>query len=82
MRIYMQTQPSSETPPKFCHLILQKDLLEGWTVISETGNQGRAGRVKRQHFEAREAATDALEAQRDMHIKKGFKVVFMTSDTR
>lgn len=81
MRIYMQTPPSRENPPKFCHLILQKDLLEGWTVIRETGNQGRSGRVNKQHFEQRDDATSAIEKQRDLHIKKGFKVVFMAADS-
>lgn len=80
MRIYMQTPPSQDGPPKFCHLILEKDLLEGWTLVSETGSQGRAGRVKKLHFQERDAATDAIETQRDSHLRKGFKVVFMTAD--
>ncbi|MGB0720836.1 MAG: hypothetical protein ACPGU7_00440 [Gammaproteobacteria bacterium] len=56
--------------------MLQEDLIEGWTLIREAGAQGKAGRVKRQHFENRDAAMDALISARDQQIQKGFRVVF------
>jgi len=77
MRIYLQTPPADHTPPKFCHLILQKDLLDGWTIIREAGTQGRAGRIKKDYFTDLDAAETALTASRDQHIQKGFQVVFM-----
>lgn len=77
MRIYLQTRPVDHTPPKFCHLILQEDLLDGWTIIRETGTQGRAGRIKKDYFTDLDAAEAALTASRDQHIQKGFQIVFM-----
>ncbi len=76
MRIYLQTRPAADAPPKFCHLILQQDLLEGWSLVRETGDQGRAGRLTRRHFETHHEATEALSVARDKQIKKGFQVVF------
>ena len=46
MRIYMQIPPSDAGPPKFYHLHLQEDLLEGWTLVREWGYQGAGGRLK------------------------------------
>jgi hypothetical protein len=37
MRIYMQIPPSDAGPPRFYHLHLQEDLLEGWTPVREWG---------------------------------------------
>ena len=76
MRIYLQTHPADRTAPKVCHLILQKDLLDGWTIIRETGTQGRAGRVKKDYFTDLNAAESALAISRDQHIQKGFQVMF------
>lgn len=77
MRIYMQIPPEGDKAPRFCHLHLQEDLLEGWSLIRETGYQGARGRVTRQFFEDRDAAQAALMRQRDEQLKRGFQVVFM-----
>lgn len=76
MRIYMQTPPMDDTPPKFYHLFLQEDLLEGWTLVKEWGNQGSSGRLKREHYASREEAEDAMMKTRDAQTKRGYKVVF------
>ncbi|MCB1736313.1 MAG: WGR domain-containing protein [Gammaproteobacteria bacterium] len=76
MRIYMQTPLAAGDSPRFCHLILQKDLLEGWSLVRETGPQGRAGRVTKRHFQSQDDATEALTQERDLQIRKGFRVVF------
>lgn len=76
MRIYMQTPPSGDTNQKFCHLILQEDLLEGWSLVRETGSQGSAGRITKRHFGSQEDAAGALQKARDEQLKKGFRVVF------
>lgn len=76
MRIYMQTPPAAGDSPRFCHLILQKDLLDGWSLVRETGPQGRAGRVTKRHFESHDDATEALTEERDLQLRKGFRVVF------
>jgi predicted DNA-binding WGR domain protein len=79
MRIYMQIPPESDKAPRYYHLHMQEDLLEGWTLIREWGFQGAAGRVKKEHFLDREAAEAALMRTRDEQIKRGFLVVFMQS---
>ncbi|MBT3197371.1 MAG: hypothetical protein HN344_06580, partial [Gammaproteobacteria bacterium] len=40
MRIYMQTPPLEGVPPRFYQLQIQEDLLDGWTLIRESGIQG------------------------------------------
>lgn len=77
MRIYMQTPVTDDRPPRFCHLFLQKDLLEGWTLVREMGYQGERGRVTRRHYETWEAAQQALTAARDAQAQRGFRTVFV-----
>lgn len=77
MRIYMQIPPSDAGAPKFYHLHLQEDLLEGWTLVREWGFQGAGGRMVRDHYPDRETAEEAMFKLRDAQLKKGYKVVFM-----
>lgn len=72
----MQTLPSSDAPLRFCHLLLQQDLLGGWTLVREAGRQGGSGRVRREHFATRDEAEAALIRERDQHGRRGFRVVF------
>ena len=76
MRIYMQTQPAEDSKLRFFQLHIQADLLEGWTLIKESGQQGSPGKVNRTHFETQEEALAALIATHDKQLDKGFKVVF------
>ncbi|MGE0079956.1 MAG: WGR domain-containing protein [Thiohalomonadaceae bacterium] len=80
MRIYMQTPVTDEHPPRFYHLFLQSDLLEGWTLVREWGFQGSPGRVAREHFETREVAQEALMRHRDAQLGRGYRVVFAKGD--
>ncbi|MBD3609098.1 MAG: WGR domain-containing protein [Gammaproteobacteria bacterium] len=80
MRIYMQTPPNPEKPPRFYHLFLQEDLLDGWTLVKETGNQGSSGRLQREHYNSREEAQAALIKVRDAQVKRGYRVVFAKGD--
>ncbi len=77
MRLYMQIPASDDTPPRFYHLHLQEDLLEGWTLVKEWGNQGTASKVKRMHFTDREQAQLEFIRTRDQQIQKGYRVVFV-----
>lgn len=77
MRIYMQTPVVDDRPPRYYHLHLQEDLLEGWTLVREWGFQGSGGRIKRDHFLDRESAEQALMQSRDEQIKRGYRVVFL-----
>lgn len=77
MRIYMQIPALDEKPSRYYQLLLLEDLIDGWTLVREWGQQGRSGRVKKDHFDNRELAENALLRVRDSQLKRGFKVVFM-----
>lgn len=81
MRIYMQTAPMGDKPPRFYHLHLQEDLLEGWTLVRESGYQGSSGKVTKEYFSNRDAAMDALMKVRERQIKRGFRIVFAQGET-
>jgi predicted DNA-binding WGR domain protein len=76
MHIYLQNIAAGKKSPRFYHLMLQKDLLEGWTLIREWGAQGSPGRVRCDHHLTREDAISALINVRDAQIRRGFQVVF------
>ncbi|MBK8284065.1 MAG: WGR domain-containing protein [Ahniella sp.] len=76
MRIFMQTQPTAKEPPRYYHLILQQDLLGGWILIREWGQQGSRASGKKDYFEQREVAEEALTSARDQQLKKGFSIMF------
>ncbi len=82
MRIYMQIPPQGDKAPRFYHLHLQEDLLEGWTMIREWGYQGAAGRVKKEHFHEQADAEAALLQARDEQLKRGYQVVFMQAHSK
>jgi predicted DNA-binding WGR domain protein len=77
MRLYMQIPALDDQPARYYQLLLLEDLLDGWTLVREWGQQGRSGRVKKDHFENRDAAEAALIRVRDTQLNRGFKVVFM-----
>jgi len=72
----MQTQPTEDSKLRFFQLHLQADLLGGWTLIKESGQQGSPGRVNRTHFDTHEEALSALIATRDKQLEKGLQIVF------
>lgn len=72
----MQLQATADKPPRYYQLNIQQDLLEGWTLVREWGQQGSAGRVKRDHFETLEQAIKACMSVRDAQVQRGYQVVF------
>lgn len=72
----MQSLPGSPEPTRYYQLILQQDLLGGWTLIRESGQQGARGTLKREQFLDLDAAQVALMKARDQQLKKGYKVMF------
>lgn len=72
----MQSMPGSPEPQRYFQLILQQDMLGGWSLIRETGQQGSRGTLRREQFLDLEAAQAALVKARDQQIKKGFRVMF------
>jgi len=67
--------------PRFYHLHLQEDLIDGWNLVREWGFQGAGGRVVRTHFPDRESAENELIHVRDEQLKRGYQVVFMQGNT-
>lgn len=76
MRLFLQMPSESRNVPRFYHLLLQEDLLGGWNLVREWGPQGRRGTVRRDHFETREQALEALVAARDRQIARGYRVMY------
>jgi hypothetical protein len=77
MRIFLQAPPTGGGAPKYCHLILQQDLLGSWTLLRETGQQGGRAALKREVYLDLDAAQSALLAARDQHVRRGFRVMFV-----
>jgi len=80
MRIYLQTAPNIDGSPRYSHLFLQEDLIEGWTLVKENGIQGSSGKVTKMYFENHDQALAALIKARDSQIKRGYHVVFMRGE--
>lgn len=72
----MQTQAMADKAPRYYQLNIQQDLLEGWTLVREWGQQGSAGRVKQDHFATLELAIQACIGVRDAQLQRGYQVVF------
>ena len=78
MRIYMQQIPDDVgQAPRFLHLLIQEDLLEGWSLVREMGYQGKSCRIRRNHFTDYPDAIKAMLKERDTQIKRGYQVVFV-----
>lgn len=73
----MQKPSDEEKSPRFYHLLIQQDLLDGWTLVREWGNQGASGKVKKTHYDTRDEAETALMKLRDVQLDKGYNVVFL-----
>lgn len=72
----MQTLTEATETPRFYQLSLQQDLLGGWTLYREWGQQGARSSLKREVYLDRDSALTAFERARDSQIKRGFRVVF------
>ena len=60
MRIYMQTRSDDSAPLRFYQLSLQQDLLGGWTLYREWGNQGARSSMKREVYLDRDSAVSGF----------------------
>ncbi len=76
----MQSMAGDSLIPRYCQLWLQRDMLNGWSVMCEVGRQGHKGRIRRRLRADHEAALGLLMAWRDEQLKKGFRVVFMEGE--
>ncbi|MBC6942496.1 MAG: WGR domain-containing protein [Xanthomonadales bacterium] len=77
MRVFMQTQTAGADSPRYYQLVLEQDLLGGWTLFREWGQQGahRASSKREQYLE-RDAALAAFERARDAQLGRGFRIMF------
>ena len=76
MRVFMQTKPVASEAPRYYQIALQQDLLGGWTLTREWGQQGGRVSVKREIYLERDDALAAFELARDAQVKRGFHVMF------
>jgi predicted DNA-binding WGR domain protein len=76
MRLLLQQRPDGREPPRFVQLMLQPDLLGGWTLVRETGQIGGRSTLRREQFLDQASAVAALEHARDQQLKRGFQLMF------
>ncbi|MEH6415685.1 WGR domain-containing protein [Pseudomonas sp. CGJS7] len=76
MRLLLQQRPDGREAPRFVQLMLQPDLLGGWTLVRETGQIGGRSTVRREVFMDHDSALAALEQARDQQLKRGFQLMF------
>lgn len=76
MRLFMQTQPVASETPKFYQIDLEQDLLGGWTLSREWGQQGGRSSRKRELYLERDEALAAFESARDSQLRRGFQIMF------
>ena len=81
MRLLLQQRPLAGEIPKYVQLILQQDMLGGWSLLRETGQTGGKASLKREQFLDQGAALAAFERARDAQIKRGFQVMFAQGAT-
>lgn len=76
MRLYLQAVTATTEAPRYVQIVLEQDLLGGWTLYRESGVQGGKATLKREQFLERDDALAAFEKARDAQIKRGFRVMF------
>jgi predicted DNA-binding WGR domain protein len=76
MRIFLQQKPAANEAPRYFQLILQQDLLGGWTLTRESGQIGGKSQVKREVYLEQDEAIVAFEKARDLQLKRGFQIMF------
>ena len=76
MRLLLQQKPGAGEAPKYVQLILQQDLLGGWTLLRETGQIGGRSTLRKEQYADQASALAALESARDTQLKRGFQLMF------
>ena len=54
MRLFLQQKPMAGEAPKYVQLVLQQDLLGGWTLLRESGQLGGKSALKRANCGSRQ----------------------------
>jgi predicted DNA-binding WGR domain protein len=81
MRLLLQQRPLAGEIPRYVQLILQQDLLGGWSLLRESGTTGGKATLKREQFLEHALAVAAFEKARDAQLKRGFQVMFAQGAT-
>lgn len=76
MRLLLQRRPDGREAPRYVQLMLQPDLLGGWTLVRESGLMGGRCRSHRDQFLDQTSAVEALERARDAQVRRGFQLMF------
>ncbi|MEZ0472362.1 MULTISPECIES: WGR domain-containing protein [Luteimonas] len=76
MRLLLQQPAEGHEAPRFVQLMLQPDLLGGWTLIRESGQIGGRSQLRREQFLDQASAAAALEQARDTQLKRGYRLVY------
>jgi predicted DNA-binding WGR domain protein len=76
MRLLLQQRPDGRESPRFVQLMLERDLLGGWTLVRESGQLGSRSNLRREQFLDQASALAAFEHARDLQLKKGFQLMF------
>ena len=76
MRLLLQQRPDGHQAPRFVQLLLERDLLGGWTLVRESGQIGGRSTLRREQYLDQASAMAAFEHARDLQLKKGFQLMF------
>jgi predicted DNA-binding WGR domain protein len=76
MRLLLQQRPDGREAPRFVQLMLEPDLLGGWTLVREAGQIGGRSQLRREQYLDQASAQAAFEHARDAQLKKGFQLMF------
>ena len=76
MRLLLQQRPEGREAPRFVQLMLERDLLGGWSLVRESGLIGGRSQLRREQFPDQATATVAFEHARDLQLRKGFQVMY------
>ncbi|CAN5721519.1 hypothetical protein BH23PSE2_BH23PSE2_10380 [soil metagenome] len=80
MRLLLQQRPEGREAPRFVQLMLQPDLLGGWTLLRESGLIGGRSQVRREQFPDQHSALEALQNARDQQLRRGFQLMYAKGD--
>ena len=78
MRILLQQRPVPGEAPRYLQLSLQPDLFGGWELLRESGQIGGKSQLRREQYLLQAEATAAFEKARDVQLKRGFQVMFVS----
>ena len=77
MRMLLQQRPDGREAPRFVQLMLEPDLLGGWTLVRESGQIGGRSSLRREQYLDQASALAAFEHARDLQLKRGFQLMFV-----